>query len=430
MICSQAWAQTTVSIDGLKYNLNGDNLTAEVAEQDASTIAGDITIPETITYEDNTYTVTSIADAAFINCDLTSITIPNIVTSIGYNAFEGCLSLTSVTLPDSLKTIGYNAFTDCANLTGISIPNGVTEIGGNAFNGCISLTSIIIPESVSSIGDNAFSGCSNLAGVMVEWFDPAECTCGTDVFKGIDSDAILHIPNGTFDLYNAASPWKSFDTVLEYTFLVTIDGLLYSVELTNNTASVRNDGSTTLSGTVTIPETITYKGKTFTITSISDGAFAGCTDINGFNIPTTITYISDGAFYDCSGLTEITIPASVTNLAMMVFSGCTNLKSVTVLWTDPTTCSCDNSTFEDITGNATLYVPTGTKSLYEATSPWKKFSKIEEYDPTGIRQHTLQADNPISACYNTSGQRITKPQQGQVVIVKYADGTSRKVLVK
>ena len=95
--------------------------------------------------------------------DLTTITIPDSVTSIGYSAFSGCTNLTTITIPDSVTSIGNFAFIECTNLTTITIPDSVTSIGDGAFSWCENLTSITIPDSVTSIGDLAFDGCENLA---------------------------------------------------------------------------------------------------------------------------------------------------------------------------------------------------------------------------------------------------------------------------
>ena len=111
--------------------------------------------------------VTSIGNFAFDDCSsLTSITIPDSVTSIGSSAFRGCSSLTSITIPDSVTSIGSSAFRGCSSLTSIAIGNNVTSIGYSAFSNCSSLTSITIPDSVTSIGDSAFSGCSSLTSVF------------------------------------------------------------------------------------------------------------------------------------------------------------------------------------------------------------------------------------------------------------------------
>ncbi len=118
-----------------------------------------ITIPDS---------VTSIGEKVFRNCrSLTSITIPDSVTSIGESAFEYCTGLTSVTIGNGVTSIGESAFRCCESLTSVTIGNGVTSIGERAFFDCTSLTSITIPESVTSIGDEAFVSCTGLTSVTI-----------------------------------------------------------------------------------------------------------------------------------------------------------------------------------------------------------------------------------------------------------------------
>ncbi len=157
--------------------------------------------------------VTSIDVSAFSNCSgLTSITISNSVTSIGSIAFSGCSGLTSVTIPNSVISIGSSAFSDCSSLTSVTIPNSVTSIGYDAFEGCTSLTSVTIPNSVTSIGNYAFSRCSGLTDVYCH----AENVPTTDSYafdSWYISSATLHVPAGSVEAYSTTAPWSSFGTI-------------------------------------------------------------------------------------------------------------------------------------------------------------------------------------------------------------------------
>lgn len=125
-----------VNIDGINYELNNDDMTAQVAETpDAS---GDITLPEKLNYEGNQYVLTAIGNEAFSECGgVTSVTIPESVTLIDGYAFERCSSLTSVIIPSGVTSIGKKAFFECSSLGSIAIPASVATIGQRAFGGCI-----------------------------------------------------------------------------------------------------------------------------------------------------------------------------------------------------------------------------------------------------------------------------------------------------
>ena len=126
--------------------------------------------------------VMSISKSAFQGCkNLKSIKIPNSVTSIGYKAFLGCTSLKSITIPDSVTKIGYYAFYGCESLKSIIILDGATSIADNAFLGCESLESITIPDSITKIGDYAFWNCKSLKSISIP---DSVMSIGDDAFYG------------------------------------------------------------------------------------------------------------------------------------------------------------------------------------------------------------------------------------------------------
>jgi hypothetical protein len=119
--------------NGLHYKIINHNSVLLVQHDSLRSINGDLVIPSTVTYNEEKYYVVCIDDAAFRGCEgLTSITIPNSVTSIGSYAFWDCDGLTSVTIPNSVTSIGNWAFLGCTGLTSVSVPSH-TEIGRKAF---------------------------------------------------------------------------------------------------------------------------------------------------------------------------------------------------------------------------------------------------------------------------------------------------------
>ncbi len=256
--------------------------------------------------------VTSIGDWAFEDCDsLTSITIPDSVTSIGNSAFSFCYSLTSITIPDSVTSVGGGAFSFCYSLTSITIGDGVTSIGGRAFWGCSSLTSITIPDSVTSIGNSAFSGCSSLTSITIP---DSVTSIGYSAFEGCDSLTSITIPDSVTSIgYSAFSSCGSLQ-FNEY------GNAKYLGNETNPYLALITVKSTNFSN--------------YTIHSdtklIADRAFYDCDSLTSITIPDSVTSIGGSAFYDCDSLTSVTIGNSVTSIGYDAFSDCYNLTSITI----------------------------------------------------------------------------------------------------
>ena len=148
------------STPGVHYDLSDDRTYAIVTGYEGT--ATKVKIAE----EYEGVPVKSIADCAFYYCSsLTSVVIPDSVTSIGNRAFDNCSSLTSVVIPDSVTSIGVLVFYNCSSLTSVVIGNSVTRIGDYAFCWCSRLTSVVIPDSVTSIDAFAFYNCTSLTDV-------------------------------------------------------------------------------------------------------------------------------------------------------------------------------------------------------------------------------------------------------------------------
>lgn len=229
--------------------------------------------------------VTSIGDSAFRWCKtLTSINIQDSVTSIGNSAFYGCRSLTSINIPDSVTSIGDSTFLLCGSLTSINIPGSVTSIGNRAFYGCCSLTCINIPDSVTSIGDIAFIGCKSLTSINI----PNSVTSiGRRAFHGCESLTNINIPNSVIKM--EGNPFVSWHGTLhnESKSFVYENDALFNADKTIIIAYVGANE------TYNIPDSVT---------SIGDEAFSWCKSLTCINIPDSVTSIGDSAFWGCENL--------------------------------------------------------------------------------------------------------------------------------
>lgn len=137
------------------------------------------TIPDTVTDNGVTYTVTSIGDEAFSYCDDLALTsLPSGLTSIGDYAFSSCYYLELTSLPSGVTSIGDYAF-ESTNIALTSLPSGLTTISSHAFDSCSNLALTSLPSGVTSIGDNAFRGCTNLKSLIIQ----SSPTLGNSVFS-------------------------------------------------------------------------------------------------------------------------------------------------------------------------------------------------------------------------------------------------------
>ncbi len=228
----------------------------------------------------------SIGSCAFSNCDsLTSILIPDSVTTIGSYAFYNCDSLTSILIPDSVTTIGSYTFYNCYSLTSITIGNSVETIGDRAFENCSSLTSIVIPDSVETIGEYAFYGCTSLTEINYNAIACAD-------FK---SNGKYFYDTGTRGEGITLNIGANVTKIPAYLFSDFVK--LTNVKFADNSACE----------------------------SIGSCAFSNCDSLTSILIPDSVTTIGSYAFSDCNKLTSVTIPDSVIYIGDHAFSSCDKL---------------------------------------------------------------------------------------------------------
>ena len=355
-----------------------------------------------------TITGGKIPSYAFRNCSsLTSITIPDSVTSIGSSAFSSCKGLTSFTIPDSVTSIGDYAFYGCHKLvevynkstlsitagssdngyvayyaksvytteggselstdengyviytdgdekilvaytgteTDLVLPAYITQINQYAFYNCSGLTSITIPNSVTSIGDYAFAYCRGLTSVTI---GNGVTSIGSYAFYDCSGLTSIIVDEGNTKYHSAGNCLIETATktlVLGCkTSVISMDGSVTSI---GSSAFYNCSGLTS----VTIPDSVT---------SIGNWAFYNCTHLTSITIPDGVTSIGESAFRNCSGLTSVTIPDSVTSLPSYVFRNCSSLTSITI---PDSVTSIGDYAFYGCTGLTSVTIGNGVTSI-------------------------------------------------------------------
>lgn len=325
---------STVSID----TYNGTNTTviipAEIDGKPVTSISANafkgkttvtsVTIPDTVTsiganaFELSGITsvaipaaVTSIGDGAFRDCaNLTTLSFEpsTTLTTIGQMTFQGCKKLTAVTLPDSVTTLGQAAFLQCLALTSINLDH-VNTIGENAFFQCNSLIDLVIPNTVSQINGQAFSGCTGLKLVRFEG-GPTIQTLSGATFSGCPNlETVIFEPNSQI----TATGWSLFSGCSKLTS-VTLPPML--TEIGNN--AFQNNTALTA---VTIPGSVMV---------IGEAAFYNCNKLAVVNFPVSGSdlVIGKNAFNNNKALTSIDLPARLLSIGEGAFHNSTSLTAV------------------------------------------------------------------------------------------------------
>jgi len=385
-------------VDGIYYQLSDSSTINEVEVLNGKNYEGHLEIPETVTYNDITYTVIGIADYALsYNRSLTSIVIPNTVRYISHDAFQGCSSLTEVDIPGSVKTIGSDAFL-FAGLKKVTFHEGLEHIGTYAFCGNHSngggnelSQSIEFPSTLKTIGNYAFENTPTLYG---------------DIFfsEGMESIGLGAFNNTGITSVSIPSTIKSFSFKgCSKLRSVVFNGAIKIKEIVNGS----------FGGCAALPSIIIPEG----VEVIGNYAFAdGCTSLTSISLPSTLKTIGQGSFYGCTGLTSITFPASLSQIGEYAFSGCTSLNTVNSLCTSPPTLG-GFETFGDVVKHSILYVNDLAIDAYKQAEYWESFSEIKIFGDSHVGPPVFSLDKDsykLTISSVTEGAKIYYTNDGSM----------------
>lgn len=301
---NQIWYTATEKIEILGTTISGKNIIAN--EWDEITYKGIIQVDGII---ENIGTI-------FQGANITSITLPSSLVSIGSGAFKNCLSLESIVIPNSVSSIGSSAFYGCSSLKSVVIPNSVTSVGTYAFGHCAFTTLPELPRSIIAYPDGLFSYCGGLTNVVIP---DHIVSLGGYVFRDCSNLTSIDMPN-------------TITEIGQYAF-----------------------ANCTSLAIVNIPNG--------SITSLTEYTFSGCTALTELMIGEGVRYIQSNVCDQCTNLSILTLPSTTLEIDKNAFSSCSALKTIYCKATEAPKiyCYANNNSYSLPRPSASMkiYIPRG-----------------------------------------------------------------------
>ena len=303
--------------NGITYRINEKEAMVAAAEATLT----EANIPSFVEFEGNQYPVIKINDNVFAdNTNLTAVTLPESLTTLGSRSFESCQSLKTIKIPSGVTTIPYHCFYECSSLDSVTIPEGVTTIGDGAFFGC-NLKELTLPSTVTMVGSDAFIRKNRFQSITCNATTPPNL--GENVF-GYNASTTVKVPLQSIAAYRQAVGWKNFANY--YGGEVVADGITYRID--ENGATITAAEATLTEAN--IPSSVEFEGNQYPVTKINEKVFSGNTNLESVTLPESLTTLGSRSFESCQSLKTIKIPSGVTTIPYQCFLECSSLESVTI----------------------------------------------------------------------------------------------------
>ena len=336
-----------ISTDTVTLTVGNKNITAipgsepntAIVTYDDSyiTYSGLLTIPSTIKLNGSDYSIIGIDNMAFKGCNkLTSIILPDNLTTLGEKAFSGCTALSSIILPNEVEQIGDETFSGCSALTSITVNDKLKSIGRAAFENCIALTDIILPDNVKTVGSSTFKNCEKLSSVIL---GNSITELGDSTFLGCSTLKNIILPSSLQKIgvrsFNGCSSLINVELGhINSIGDVAFNGCtaLTSITFPNNLTSIGNyafSGCTELSSITFEEEKLNQSTLELSSMTIGNYAFEGCIKINTLTIPDKVTTLGNYAFNKCEALTSVSFGNGLVSIGNYAFGDCKKLTTVT-----------------------------------------------------------------------------------------------------